>query len=337
MLIYILFVYRGNRYSVQYFSNAERAKSVLRPDVIDYANYIMTKNGMREHKNGRRRNNYQKRSQVIKIDPITGEKIYPPGHPLQPSSNEPVDNLVSSKIVTMVTNQTKYSYSPWSLKPKVATYGKDVPSGPKGGAKLRIDWSYSSEKWSRSQRMFQDKNDGYVELPTKSSTEDIPKAPCDLTRDANGPVSTLALVHHMKRHKSDILGPRGGQGLKYFLGRERKNCGSCDGCLRNNCGNCLHCKDKKFVGPNKVRKRCLKRLCIDKAPTRSKMRKAKKAVNENKAKKLEASSPDLPCLSGTPDPDFNVIEVSGDEESSDEKPWRHCAKRTYTKRGIVEI
>ena len=66
----------------QYYSMAERAKSILLPEVVKYINYAFTKKGMKEHQKGRKRNNYPKRSQIIKIDKETGEKIYPKGHPM---------------------------------------------------------------------------------------------------------------------------------------------------------------------------------------------------------------------------------------------------------------
>ena len=47
----------------QYYSIAERAKSVLHPKVVKYINHAFTKKGMKEHRMGRRRNNYTKRSQ----------------------------------------------------------------------------------------------------------------------------------------------------------------------------------------------------------------------------------------------------------------------------------
>ena len=36
----------------------------------------------------------------------------------------------------------------------------------------------------------------------------------------------------------------------------------CQGCLRSDCGDCTNCKDKKkFGGPGKKKKACIKRLC----------------------------------------------------------------------------
>ena len=60
----------------QYYSIAERAKSVLHPKVVKFINYAFTKKGLKEHQIGRRRNQYQKRSEVIKIGK-NGELIYP--------------------------------------------------------------------------------------------------------------------------------------------------------------------------------------------------------------------------------------------------------------------
>ena len=112
---------RGKRWvQPQYDPEAMRAKSILHPDVVTYSSYIFTVKGMRDHKNGRKKNNYPKRSQVVKVysptvnlafvdvnpatvkvdpasvkvdpatvkvDPLlhfqtTGEMIYPPGHPM---------------------------------------------------------------------------------------------------------------------------------------------------------------------------------------------------------------------------------------------------------------
>ena len=88
----------------QYYSNAERAKSVLHPEVVKYINYAFTKKGMKEHQKGRKRNNYPKRSQIIKIDKETGEKIYPKGHPLYISSNN--DNAMIIKQEPEDTSET---------------------------------------------------------------------------------------------------------------------------------------------------------------------------------------------------------------------------------------
>ena len=84
-------------------------------------------------------------------------------------------------------------------------------------------------------------------------------------------------------------------------------CNSCDGCFKqDDCGECLFCKDKtKFGGPNKLRKKCAERVCGNKSPRGSKIKKANKAINESKAKKRAVL-----------DPHFNVDEASGEEESA---------------------
>ena len=37
----------------------------------------------------------------------------------------------------------------------------------------------------------------------------------------------------------------------------------CEGCLRTDCGTCIYCKDmKRFGGPGKKKKGCIKRICV---------------------------------------------------------------------------
>ena len=48
----------------------------------------------------------------------------------------------------------------------------------------------------------------------------------------------------------------------FTAGNKRTRCGTCDGCLTSDCGKCKHCQDKKkFGGPGKLKKACLKREC----------------------------------------------------------------------------
>ena len=50
--------------------------------------------------------------------------------------------------------------------------------------------------------------------------------------------------------------------------RVRTRCGNCDGCKRNDCGCCKHCKDKKkYGGPGRLKKACLRRVCKDMGDT----------------------------------------------------------------------
>lgn len=63
--------------SPQYFSDAESARSLLSAEVLAYLDKAFTLKGLRENVIGKRKKNYPKRSQIIKIDPKTGEKIYP--------------------------------------------------------------------------------------------------------------------------------------------------------------------------------------------------------------------------------------------------------------------
>jgi hypothetical protein len=47
-------------------------------------------------------------------------------------------------------------------------------------------------------------------------------------------------------------------------GKRSGSCGQCVNCLRQNCGDCHHCRDMpSFGGPNRLRKRCKMRICID--------------------------------------------------------------------------
>ena len=135
---------------VKWSSTAERAKSVLHKDVVRYVmKNLFTKKGMKEHRNGRRRNQYPKRGQVIKIDPISGELIYPPGHPshgmagkkntvlvgLAPSDSPPPEICRSETGCNkdnddvdqpqISTSRAAGSQSPWSLKPTKLGIGID--------------------------------------------------------------------------------------------------------------------------------------------------------------------------------------------------------------------
>ena len=48
----------------------------------------------------------------------------------------------------------------------------------------------------------------------------------------------------------------------FIAGNKRTRCGMCDGCLTSDCGKCKYCQDKKkFGGPGKLKKACLKREC----------------------------------------------------------------------------
>eukprot|EP00938_MAST-03A_sp_MAST-3A-sp1_P001463 g1463.t1 len=55
-------------------------------------------------------------------------------------------------------------------------------------------------------------------------------------------------------------------------------CGSCKGCtMKYDCGHCKYCLDKKkFGGPNKLRKRCMYRICERISSESSKITKADK-------------------------------------------------------------
>ena len=75
----------------QYHTIAERAKSVLHPEVVKFIKYAFTLKGLKEHRIGRRRNHSQKRSEVIKIG-RNGELIYPSGHPSNAAQDEVNNN-----------------------------------------------------------------------------------------------------------------------------------------------------------------------------------------------------------------------------------------------------
>ena len=311
--------HRGKGHTVlpQYSTNAERGKSVLHPDVVKYANYIFTTRAMRKHKNGRRRNiNFgRKRSQVIKVDPVTGEKIYPPGHPLHSSFDvkaagndeklSRADNIVSStnhpdrEIMpsSMTTSPTANSYSPWSFTPK--KLGIDCAVKCVGGTKRKHLQSGSNG------------DDEYVELPLKICTD---KSGSDKNNDEDD---------------QSPSGSRKGQGS----GRRNASfCGECNGCLmRVDCGECLFCRDKaKLGGPNKLRKKCAERVCTNKSSRGSKI---KRASNESKAKSKRPRR----TMS---DPNY-IVRGSSDscasgDETLPEKSWRTTTKpamRTYTRDG----
>ena len=56
-------------------SEATRARSFLKPDIVQYLDKAFTKKGMNENVIGRKRRNYPKRSKIIKEDPITKELV----------------------------------------------------------------------------------------------------------------------------------------------------------------------------------------------------------------------------------------------------------------------
>ena len=52
--------------SQQFYASAERAKSLLRPEVVRYINHAFTRKGMRDNVVGRKKRNYPKRSKIIR-------------------------------------------------------------------------------------------------------------------------------------------------------------------------------------------------------------------------------------------------------------------------------
>ena len=280
--------------------------------MVNYVSHIFSRKAMKEHKNGRRRNAYTKRSQVIKVDPITGEKVYPPGHPLHGSSDvKPAgndeklgkgDDLVSS--TNHPNGDTKTINSPWSCAEKCA------------GVKKR----------KRSHSGSNGDDYEHVEVPLR------------ICKDQR---STAAASKSVSDKDNDVedqppTGSQKGQGR----GRRSTFCGKCDGCFKkDDCGECLFCKDKtKFGGPNKLRKKCAERVCGNKSQKGSQIKKAKKP-------KRAAPDPDF-----TVDEASGEGEASGNcalgDVSLQEKSWRttknNNALRTYARqeskrRGTVEI
>lgn len=68
-------------------------------------------------------------------------------------------------------------------------------------------------------------------------------------------------------------------------------CGACDGCLRKeDCAECRFCKDKpKFGGPNKLKKKCMERVCGNKTPYTPESKAKKKVSDVRKSKKRHPS------------------------------------------------
>ena len=58
---------------------ATRARTNLPQDIINYLDYAFTKKGIKDNIPGRKKRNYPKRSKIIKIDPNTGQYVYPSG------------------------------------------------------------------------------------------------------------------------------------------------------------------------------------------------------------------------------------------------------------------
>ena len=69
-------------------------------------------------------------------------------------------------------------------------------------------------------------------------------------------------------------------------------CGNCDGCQRKeDCGECKFCRDKpKFGGPNRLKKKCEERVCINKTPV----------VTDPKTKKLVQKCLGMKCTNQIP-------------------------------------
>ena len=68
-------------------------------------------------------------------------------------------------------------------------------------------------------------------------------------------------------------------------------CGKCDGCLRKeDCAECRFCRDKpKFGGPNKLKKKCMERVCGNKTPYTPESKAKKKASDVRESKKAPES------------------------------------------------
>lgn len=49
-----------------------------------------------------------------------------------------------------------------------------------------------------------------------------------------------------------------------YVGKKRKRCGECTGCVAVDCGSCKFCSDKpKFGGRGKKKKPCINRKCLN--------------------------------------------------------------------------
>ena len=116
----------------QYYSIAERARSVLHPEVVKYIKYAFTVKGMMEHKTGRRRNQYQKRSQVIKIGE-NGEYIYPTGHPsnatfTKVAQDEKRSQVIKITPIKVAQDEDNNNAAPEVTHPKINQFIKAVLS-----------------------------------------------------------------------------------------------------------------------------------------------------------------------------------------------------------------
>ena len=112
-------------------------------------------------------------------------------------------------------------------------------------------------------------------------------------------------------------------------------CGKCDGCQRkDDCSKCRFCKDKpKFGGPNKLKKKCEERVCINKTP-----------VEYNpKTKKLQQKCLGMKCTDQIPikarskkpkrnpdDSDFRASGSSGDSSGSSGDEERREKRRNIS-------
>ena len=65
-------------------------------------------------------------------------------------------------------------------------------------------------------------------------------------------------------NKVEFRAPQNPNTRKGYFSSSRGNCGICPPCLRKkDCGECTHCKDKvKRGGSGKIRRKCIKRLCL---------------------------------------------------------------------------
>ena len=69
-----------------------------------------------------------------------------------------------------------------------------------------------------------------------------------------GHIYYMLLVHIIHLYQLYTVGSK----------RVRTRCGNCDGCKRSDCGYCKYCKDKKkYGGPGRLKKVCLRRVCKD--------------------------------------------------------------------------
>ena len=181
----------------QYYSQAERAKSILHPEVVKYINYAFTKKGMKEHQKGRKRNNYPKRSQIIKIDKETGEKIYPKGHPMHMSSNNDNAMMIKQEPEDTSENLEPSQTRPYAKQPDYKR-SSDVAVGAGHVAEKRARNATSTRGPSRTSTP---SGSDIVRSNIKSILATAPASPSTTSIDCppSEETTSLSLSDHMQQ------------------------------------------------------------------------------------------------------------------------------------------